>query len=113
MSVSLRAMTRPPQSVSAGLPSPCPFVVFETGTGRVQHSMAASPSVARDLVNCRGTWSQLADRSARQDYLSPHHCFSQGTPSPPPSIFTPVQLARKNSASSQEDICEQYTRPSH
>ena len=45
-------------------------------------------------------------------YLFPHHCFSQGTPSPPPSIFTPGQFARKNSASSQEVICEQCTRPS-
>src|SRR6188508_2569775 len=37
----------------------------------------------------------------------PHHCLSQGTPSPPPSIFTPGQFSRKNSASSQEVIWEQ------
>ena len=43
----------------------------------------------------------------------PHHCFSQGMPSPFPSICTPGQFLRKNVASSQEVICEQSVRPSH
>jgi len=70
-------------------------------------SVCQSGSDAPLLLNSGTLW-----RPSRP-YLSPHHCFSHGTPSPPPSIFTPGQLARKNSASSQEVICEQYTRPSH
>jgi hypothetical protein len=42
-----------------------------------------------------------------------HHCCSHGTPSWFPSIFTPGQFRRKNVASSQDVICEQYVRPSH
>ena len=41
-----------------------------------------------------------------------HHCFSQGTPSLLPSIFTPGQFFKKYVASAHEVICEQYVRPS-
>jgi hypothetical protein len=40
------------------------------------------------------------------------HCFSQGTPSASPSIFTFEQCCKKNSASAQEVISEQRVRPS-
>ena len=42
-----------------------------------------------------------------------HHCFSHGMPSLFPSIFTPGQFFKKNVASAQEVICEQYVLPSH
>jgi hypothetical protein len=41
-----------------------------------------------------------------------HHCVSQGTPSPSPSICTPGQCFRKYFASSQERICVHRVRPS-
>lgn len=42
-----------------------------------------------------------------------HHCLSQGTPSLFPSIFVPGQFSKKNVASSQEVMCEQWVLPSH
>ena len=53
------------------------------------------------------SWATVSTRAMLR-----HHCFSQGTPSPSPSIFTPGQFSRKYVASSQEVICEQWVRPS-
>jgi hypothetical protein len=53
---------------------------------------------------------EIADMSRLQ--FQRHHCFSHGIPSPSPSICTFGQLFRKNFASSQEVICEQWVRPS-
>jgi len=41
-----------------------------------------------------------------------HHCHSQGTPSPSPSIPVFPQFCMKYLASAQEVIWEQYLRPS-
>jgi hypothetical protein len=71
-------------------------------------------------IRAQGAWAnqrlglelELHFRPARMaSYL--HHCFSHGTPSLFPSIFTPGQFLRKNVASAQEVICEQRVRPSH
>src|SRR5690606_14924138 len=43
----------------------------------------------------------------------PHHCRSQGTPSPSPSILVFGQCRKNQVASTQEVIWEQSSRPSH
>lgn len=54
----------------------------------------------------------LEERPNGLSHLYLHHCDSQGIPSLSPSIFVSGQFFRKNVASAQEVIWEQYVRPS-
>jgi hypothetical protein len=79
---------------------------FELTCGR----QTAQPAGERQVQRRVRTPSRVRQH---EEVYRLHHCCSQGTPSLFPSIFTPGQLRRKNVASAQEVICEQWVRPSH
>ena len=66
-----------------------------TSPRRIPGPKGPSAELIAAIIDVPPLLSRGTIRRPSQPYLSPHHCFSQGTPSPPPSIFTPGQLARK------------------
>lgn len=77
---------------------PCARLTFVIGPAGAARSFSAEPARTTPAIHfAKGPV---------------HHCRSQGTPSLLPSMRTSGQFRRKNVASAQDVICEQWVRPS-
>ena len=90
-------------------PQPCGRISAATCKITEQATPGASRTgSSRRRLPCRRSSDRRMGVHARGQLANGrvHHCCSQGTPSPFPSIFVPGQCFTKNFASTQEVICE-------